>query len=109
MSKIYNIDMQIKYSNKLEKKLGSNVLIKKNFAKVYKSVIILLDVLKMVENLSEISHCPPFRRHKLSGDYVGLYSLDLNRNYRMIIKDLKGEEDLKKIDSVEIYDIVDYH
>lgn len=101
--------MQIKYSNKLEKKLGSTTLIKMNFANVYKSVIILLDVLKMVENLSEISHCPPFRRHKLSGDYAGLYSLDLNRNYRMIIKDLKGEEDLKKIDSVEIYDIVDYH
>lgn len=101
--------MQIKYSNKLEKKLGSNNLIKKNFGNVYKTVIILLDVLKMVENLSEISHSPPFRRHKLSGEYAGLYSLDLNRNYRMIIKDLKGEEDLKKIDSVEIYDIVDYH
>lgn len=109
MSKIYNIDMQVKYSNKLERKLSSNFLIKKNFANVYKSIIILLDVLKMVENLSEISHCPPFRRHKLSGDYAGLYSLDLNRNYRMIIKDLKGEEDLKKINSIEIYDIVDYH
>lgn len=104
--------MLIKYSsNKLEKILTDDRLIKKYYSNDYNRIKNRLSEMKAANNLSEIPDCPPPRRHKLSGNLKDYWGIDYSKNYRFIIRPV-GEfdiNDLSSICEIEIIDLEDYH
>ena len=73
--------------------------------------------LRAFENLSQVPHQPPFRRHELSGKLRGTYAVDLDHPYRLLfvpchdpVPKLKdGGVDLEKVTAIEIRSVEDYH
>lgn len=102
--------MEIFFTAKVEKLiLDKRKLVKRFGDKTAKNINIVLSVLKVVSNLDDVPNVPPTRRHKLEGDLKGLWAIDVSKNYRLIIRPIDSELELKKIKSIEIIDIVDYH
>lgn len=102
--------MDVTFSNnRLKKILENERLIKSQYGVLKDKIINRISELRAVENLSLISHLPPPRKHKLSGNFSGCWSIDLSGNYRIIItteEEYMNEEQIKKI---TIIDIIDYH
>lgn len=104
--------MDIGYIDKtIEKNLKDQRSIAKRYGKIAKALMHRLSDLRVADNLSQISHLPPPRRHKLSGRYDDCWGIDLSKNMRLIIRPI-GEfdpKDLATITGVCIVDIQDYH
>lgn len=101
--------MKVSVSNKLSKYLKDSKSIKSAYGNISGRIETALSVLGVADNLEEVPNVPPTRRHKLTGNYQGCWAIDLDKSYRMIIKPTMAEEDVSKITSIEIIDIVDYH
>lgn len=95
-------------SKKLEKILSDDRLMKKHFSNIYSGLKNRMTELQAVRNLSLISHNPPPRKHKLSGNYEGYWSVDVSKNYRLLFtvpdKDIINENQINKIIIEEITD-----
>lgn len=104
--------MEIKYATKtLGKVLGDERLIQKSYGPIAGKLILRLSDLRVADNLSQITHLPPPRRHKLVGDWKGCWGIDLSKNQRLVIRPI-GEydiENLETINTVRIEAIEDYH
>lgn len=104
--------MEIDYaSNSMKKVLEDQRLILKKHGNISKKLIHRLSDLRVARNLAEISHQPPPRRHKLTGNWEGCWGIDLSRNMRLIIRpigDFKAE-DLSTVTAIRIEAISDYH
>jgi toxin HigB-1 len=67
------------------------------------------------ECLADLTHRPPFRRHKLSGKRDGQYALDIDGGLRLVLQPLQcnGEPDLtsdpSEVRRVRIMEVIDYH
>ena len=90
---------------KARKKYGKKVA-KKLFQRIYE--------LQAFENLKEVPHTPPFRKHKLRGKYSGCFAIDLSGNYRLVFKPAcnfrqKEELNLKDVDKIIVWEVIDYH
>lgn len=106
------IRLDIFYATKnLEKILTNERLIKKEYTTFYKKIINRLSELRAANNLDEIPHVPPPRRHKLDGEYHDCWGVDVSKNYRIVLRPTGNwdEHDLKTVVSVEILTIEDYH
>lgn len=104
--------MKLYYSTKkLEKILSNNRQIKKYYPREYHKIINRLSELIVVNNLSEIPHIPPPRRHKLSGDKAGYWGIDYSPSFRIILKPVNefNIDDLTTITDVMIIGLEDYH
>jgi len=101
--------MEIRTSKYLEKCLSNDSILKRDYGCLAPKIKASISVLVVADNLGEVPNVPPTRRHKLSGKYDGCWALDLNRNYRLIIRPTARTEDVSSIREVEIIDIVDYH
>lgn len=104
--------MLITYSTKkIEKKLTDMRLLKKYYSNDYNKIRNRLSELQAANNLSEISECPPPRRHKLSGNLQDCWGIDFSKNDRFIIRPM-GKFDINDVSSIteiEIVDLDDYH
>ena len=102
--------MNIFYDNKIKKKLSDNSSIKKYYGRLADKIIIRISLLMVANNLGDIPNLPPTRRHKLVGNYANCWSIEIEKNWRIVIKptlgDINNPEDIKEI---TIIDIVDYH
>ena len=101
--------MKIHYkTRKLEKILTNDRLIKRYYTSFHENLINRLFELQSVSNLSLISHNPPPRKHKLSGEYEGYWSIDVSKNFRIIFTTYNcnsdNEKDIKEIMIEEIKD-----
>jgi len=75
-----------------------------------------LDDLRAVESLEDMRYLPG-RTHELKGDRKGLWALDLDHPYRLIIEphedpipeDENGSYLWIEIKGIEVVDITDYH
>lgn len=104
--------MEISYANtKLEKILTNERMIKKYYTAFYKKIIHRMSEIRAANNLDEIPHVPPPRRHKLEGHYNDCWGIDISKNFRIILKPIGdfNESDLKTINEIEILSIEDYH
>lgn len=73
--------------------------------------------LSAFDNLSQVPHLPPLRRHELSGKLKGTYAVDLDHPFRLLfipdhdplprVKD--GGIDLENVTAIQITSIEDYH
>lgn len=104
--------MKISYTTKkLEKILTNERLIKMQYTGFYKKIINRMSEIRVANNLDEIPHVPPPRRHKLDGDYNDCWGIDVSKNFRIVLRPIGDwdESDLKTINEIEILSIEDYH
>jgi len=104
--------MEIEYANNAMKKtLEDPRLIVKKHGDIAKTLTYRMSDLHVAKNLSEITHLPPPRRHKLTGDFEGCWSVDVSKNKRLILRPIGDfePEDLTSITTIRIENIVDYH
>ena len=110
--------MKIEFKTKtLEKNLCDEREMQKEYGALANKLRIRMGMLSSAENLAEISHLPPFKRHELIGNRKGQYGIYINENYRLILEPNHnpvpvkpdGGYDLTRITSVRILDVEDYH
>lgn len=102
--------MKISYLGKLEKTLANEKAIKKNYGNLADKICIRLSLLQAADNLSDIPNIPPTRRHKLKWQYSDCWAIDIEKNWRLVIKPIKSNvDDLDQITEIMIVAIVDYH
>lgn len=103
--------MEIHYrTNKLKKVLENDRLINKHYSNINKALKARLTELLSVSSLSQISHLPPPRRHKLSGNYKNCWAVDVSRNQRLIFSAFyENTMDISDIKEIVIEEIEDYH
>jgi len=102
--------LKINYkNNRIKKILESDRLLKKSFPKEYEAIKSRLAELIAVSNLSQISHRPPPRRHKLKGNLDGCWAVDVSNKKRLIFRSpIEGLTPLE-ITEIIIIGIEDYH
>jgi len=97
-------------SKKLQKILTDDRLIKKYYSNIYRGLTNRLTELHAAANLSLISHLPPPRKHRLKGEYEGLWSVDVSKNFRLLLSNPEeNSEDERNIMVIMIEEIVDTH
>lgn len=104
--------MDIGYANNAMKKtLEDPRLIAKRHGDIARTLTRRMSDLRVAANLSEITHLPPPRRHKLMGSLEGCWGIDVSRNKRLIVRPVGDydPEDLTTITAIRIEDITDYH
>lgn len=104
--------MEISYaSKKLEKILTNERMIKKHYTAFYKKIINRMSEIRAANNLDEIPHIPPPRRHKLEGDYIDCWGIDVSKNFRIVLRPIGDwdESNLKTINKIQILSVEDYH
>ncbi|MFM2566595.1 type II toxin-antitoxin system RelE/ParE family toxin [Bacillus sp. GX] len=104
--------MEISYATtKLEKILTNERMIKKQYTAFYKKIINRMSEIRAANNLDEIPHVPPPRRHKLEGNYSDCWGVDISKNFRIVLKPIGDwdESDLTTINKITILSIGDYH
>lgn len=73
--------------------------------------------LKAAHSLDDISNLPPARCHELTGNLKGHFSVDINKNYRLLFIPANdpipmkndGGFDKKRITEIEVISIEDTH
>lgn len=104
--------MDIEYANNaMRKTLEDSRLIIKKHGDIAKVLIRRMSDLRVAASLNEITHLPPPRRHKLTGNLDGCWGIDVSKNKRLVIRPIGDfdPEDLTTITTIRIEDIVDYH
>lgn len=104
--------MEIYYSsNKDEKILSNERLIKKHYSNDYTKIMNRLSELRAANHLGEIPEVPPPRRHKLKGDFDGHWGIDYSKNDRFVIAPYGtyNIDDLSTIVAIKIISLEDYH
>ncbi len=95
---------------KLEKMLSSERMIKRYFSKIQTGLVNRLTELESVSNLSLITHLPPPRKHRLSGDYENYWAVDVSKNQRLLFSSYSSEITKEiNIKKIMIEGIEDYH
>jgi len=95
---------------KLEKMLSSERMIKRYFSKIHAGLVNRLTELESVSNLSMITHLPPPRKHKLTGEYENYWAVDVSKNQRLLFSSYNSEITKEKnIQKIIIEGIKDYH
>lgn len=96
-------------TKKLEKILTNKRLIVKEYNKLSKSIMARINEFEAANNLSQITHKPPPRRHKLQG-YTNRFTVDVSKNYRIVFSSIDETiVELEEIKEIIIIDICDIH
>lgn len=104
--------MEIEYVDKsMMKTLESEQLIRRKHGDIAKKLILRMSDLRVADNLSQITHLPPPRRHKLTGNWEGCWGIDLSKNQRLIIRPVGkfDPDDLATMTKIRVEGIEDYH
>ena len=105
-------------SQKLAQVFNSETNLKKKFgAKVSRTIMIRMSVLKNSKALGFVPKTPPDRCHQLKGRRKGHFALDLDKTRRLVFKPNHehtprlddGSIDLNGVTAIEIIDVIDYH
>lgn len=104
-------------SDQMAKIFNHEANLQKKYGHLAKKIQQRMFELKAGNTLSEISHLPPSRRHKLGNNRKDQWAVDLNRNYRLAFKPCNdpivllddGSVDLTRVTEILIVGVVDYH
>lgn len=98
-------------NKKLEKILKSEKNIKKAYNTLSQRIMMRINTLQTVDNLSLVPTDKPERCHLLEGNYKGCFAVCIDSKWRIIIKP-RGYNmpyDKSIIKEIDIIDIIDYH
>jgi toxin HigB-1 len=117
-SRIYHIgkSVEVTYANKkLEKELASEKEMARHRGQLASKLKLRLFTLRAASSLDLVSKLPPDRCHELIGSRKGVFSVDLNANWRLLFKPdpmplrQDGGVDLAAVTRVQILSIEDTH
>lgn len=111
--------MDVTFNKKKQKKIfeSPDLLFSEYGKEMGKVIMRRMSLLQAAPTLNEVPHTPPSRRHELKGKYKGNFAVDLKHPYRLIFepnhnpvpKKPDGGIDLKKVSSITILEVKDYH
>ena len=110
--------MELTYkNNKLEKSLSTDKGLSKNYGRLAKKIKQRINQLISADNLQIISKIPVLRLHQYSGKGKGIWSIDIQENWRILFKIDQdpipiiedGSVDLLKITIISIESLEDPH
>lgn len=104
--------MDIEYANNaMRKALEDPRIMAQKYGNIAKTLAHRMSDLRVASSLSEITHLPPPRRHKLTGNLEGCWGINVSRNMRLVIRPIGDfdPENLTTIVAIRIEDITDYH
>lgn len=108
--------MEVTYANKkLEKELTSEKEMARHRGQLASKLKLRLFTLRAASNLDLVPKLPPDRCHELIGIRKGVFSVDLNANWRLLFKPdptllrPDGGVDLAAVTRVQILSIEDTH
>ena len=107
--------MKVNYQNQdIRKALLSTKVATRRYGRILSEKIFkTMQYLEAAPNLSSVSQFPPYRRHKLVGNYEGCFAVDLTKNQRLVFCPIdsseKTSDKLDKIKEISIMAIEDYH
>lgn len=105
-------------SQKLAQILNFEVNLKKKYgARVSRTIMIRMSVLKNARTLGFVPKTPPDRCHQLKGRRKGQFAVDLDETRRIVFRPNHehtprlddGGLDLNGVTAIEILDVTDYH
>lgn len=110
--------MKLRYkTKKLEKSLESDKGLSKNYNTLAKKIKQRIQQLKSADNLEVIRQVSVLRLHPHTGKNKGIWSIDIQKNWRILftignnpiplLKD--GGIDIKKVTIIEIASVADPH
>lgn len=100
--------MDIEVASKLRKKIVDVRSRRRYYGELEKGISVALSSLAMAGCLANLTEGPPLYRHKLEGNFEGLWAIRVSVNVRMILRPLEGS-DPRDIVRVCVEDIIDYH
>lgn len=110
--------MEIRYrTKKLERTLTSDKGLSKAYGRLAKKINQRIHQLKSADNLSVIAQLPALRLHPHIGKNKGVWSIDIQENWRILFKIDQdpiptledGGVDIKKVSIIRIESITDPH
>lgn len=110
--------MKIHYrTNKLERSLTTDKGLSRDYGNLAKKIKQRMRQLKSANNLSVIASLPALRLHPHIGKNKGIWSIDIQKNWRILFKIDQdpiptledGGVDIKKVTIVRIESITDPH
>lgn len=101
-------------TKKLSKILSNKRKMTKEYGEVRAERIIQrLTEFELAENLASVSHLPPSRLHRLSGNRENQFAVDIVKNWRIVFEGYDENDHLSvdkgKIVTLSILAIEDYH
>ena len=98
-------------SEKLEAIINDKRLLKRHYNSDSTKIENRISELIAANNLNEIPHTPPPRRHKLTSNYCGCWAVDYSKNDRIVFQPIGDydENDLNTITKIKIITLGDYH
>ncbi len=104
--------MEVEYaSSRMEKDLTNRRRIARQYGCIQMKLENRLSELWAAGCLADITHEPPPRRHKLTGNRADCWGVDVSKNWRIVLQPV-GEfnpDDSTTITKVKIVSIEDYH
>lgn len=105
-------------TRKLEKAFNAADTLQKTYgARMARTVMIRMAVLRAAPSLAAVPTTPPDRRHQLGGDRDEQFAIDLVHPHRLVFevnhepvprKD-DGGIDAERVRAITVLDVVDYH
>ena len=103
--------------HKLEKIFNSEKLLRKEFGKMAKTIMIRMAVLHAAPSLASVPVLKPERRHELKGRRKGTFAVDLKHPFRLVFEPAEnpvprredGGMDLEHVLTIRILKVEDYH
>ena len=98
----------IKLQRLCEDPTYNNELVKRYNIEVANKLPRRINELKAAVCLEDIPSSLPFRRHKLTGNLMGYFAINITLQYRLIFKQKDNNiiiEDLRKIKEIEIMEV----
>lgn len=100
-------------NRKLAKLLNDPVKLIRKYGNLSGHIVLRLDELSDARTLAEIPIRPPQRCHLLKGDWAGCFSVNINKNYRLVFRgytvDSEPSTIKTEIVTIQILAIIDYH
>jgi plasmid maintenance system killer protein len=95
MKGCYNI-MIIEFRNNKIKTiyLNADKARKKYGIEIATKIILRINQLQAFDNLCQVPYKPPFRRHKLKGEYDGCFPVDILNGFRLIFKPIIRDREI---------------
>jgi len=105
-------------TRKLEKTCNAAAALQKAYgARMARTIMMRMAVLKAARNLALVPTTPPERRHQLGGDRDEQFAVDLVHQRRLVFKPdhealprtNDGGIDTQHVTAITILDVIDYH
>lgn len=104
-------------SKKLCREMSSESEMRRAYGDRAKRMMMRLGFLKNAPSLADVPSTPPERCHPLTGEYEGLFAVDVNGNWRLIFRpdhdpvpvNEDGSVNRAAVTQIEIVGVRDYH